>query len=172
MSDNRSEKPGFLSHDEIIKMNNAIDGFVQKPETFLDDASFQKSQKLLNRKKSLSQDEIIKLKETVGQFVIGERHYCHECDSVCLQLEEDTFSEVTGMFGIFSFLLPWKWALVATIFFFKGDKTQSVCTRCYPSFYDDWLVYRSFRKKRIFRNISLFLMAIVILFLSVLVVFG
>ena len=38
---------------------------------------------------TLSDDDIIRLKETVGKFKKGEKHYCNDCDSVSIQLEED-----------------------------------------------------------------------------------
>ena len=66
---------------------------------------------------TLSSDYIIKLRETVGKFKKGEKHYCNVCDSVSIHLEEDLSDEIISSFLMFSFLLPWKWAIVASLFF-------------------------------------------------------
>ena len=117
---------------------------------------------------TLSSDNIIKLRETVGKFKKGEKHYCNVCDSVSIHLEEDLSGEIIGTFSIFSFLLPWKWAIVASLFFLKDEKIQTVCISCNPSFYEDWLIYRKRQSKIFFRNIliTLSILLLVYLFLS------
>ena len=117
---------------------------------------------------TLSSDDIIKLRETVGKFKKGEKHYCNVCDSVSIHLEEDLSGEIIGTFSIFSFLLPWKWAIVTSLFFLKDEKIQTVCISCNPSFYEDWLIYRKRQSKIFFRNIliTLSILLLVYLFLS------
>ena len=117
---------------------------------------------------TLSSDDIIKLRETVGKFKKGEKHYCNVCDSVSIHLEEDLSGAIIGIFSIFNFLLPWKWAIVASLFFLKDEKMQTVCVSCNPSFYEDWLTYRKRESKIFFRNIliTLSILFLLHLFLS------
>jgi hypothetical protein len=114
---------------------------------------------------TLSSDDIIKLRETVGKFKKGEKHYCNVCDSVSIHLEEDLSGEIIGIFSIFNFLLPWKWAIVASLFFLKDEKIQTVCVSCNPSFYEDWLTYRKRESKIFFRNILITLSILFLLYL-------
>ena len=101
-----------------------------------------------------SSDEIIRLEDTVGNFQLGKRHYCSNCGRVCAHLDEQNLSNMFSSFGILSFLLPWKWALVATLFFHKDDKTQSVCVGCYPDFYEDWRKFKKIKAKRRLRKFA------------------
>ena len=114
---------------------------------------------------TLSADDIIRLRETVGRFKKGEKHYCNICDSVSIHLEEDLSGEIIGIFSIFNFLLPWKWAIVASLFFLKDEKIQTVCISCNPSFYEDWLTYRKRESKIFFRNILITLSILFLLYL-------
>ena len=114
---------------------------------------------------TLSSDDIIKLRETVGKFKKGEKHYCNVCDSVSVHLEEDLSGEIIGTFSIFSFLLPWKWAIVASLFFLKDETIQTVCISCNPSFYEDWLTYKKRQSKIFFRNILITLSILLLLYL-------
>ena len=114
---------------------------------------------------TLSADDIIRLRETVGKFTKGEKHYCNVCDSVSIHLEEDLSGEIFGTFSIFSFLLPWKWAIVASLFFLKDEKIHTVCINCNPSFYEDWLTYRKRKSKIFFRNILITLSILFLLYL-------
>tara|TARA_B100001059_G_C17502663_1_gene411887 strand:+ start:21 stop:488 length:468 start_codon:yes stop_codon:yes gene_type:complete len=114
---------------------------------------------------TLSADDIIRLKETVGRFKKGEKHYCNICDSVSIHLEEDLSGEIIGTFSIFNFLLPWKWAIVASLFFLKDEKIQTVCISCNPSIYEDWLTYRKRESKIFFRNILITLSILFLLYL-------
>ena len=114
---------------------------------------------------TLSSDDIIKLRETVGKFKKGEKHYCNVCDSVSIHLEEDLSGEIIGTFSIFTFLLPWKWAIVASLFFLKDEKIQTVCISCNPYFYEDWLTYKKRQSKIFFRNILITLSILLLLYL-------
>ena len=117
---------------------------------------------------TLSSDDIIRLRETVGKFKKGEKHYCNDCDSVSIHLEEDLSGETFSTFSIFTFLLPWKWAIVASLFFLKDEEIQTVCISCNPSFYEDWLTYRKRKSKIFFRNslITLLILFLLYLYLS------
>ena len=108
-------------------------------------------------------DENIRLQETVGRFAKGDKHYCYECDTVCIHLEEKFLGETFGFFEILNFFLPWKWAFVATIFKFWDKQYQTVCTNCYPDFYEDWKLLK--RKKRKQNLISFFAFMMIIFFL-------
>ena len=114
---------------------------------------------------TLSDDDIIRLKETVGKFKKGEKHYCNDCDSVSIQLEEDLSGETFSTFSIFTILLPWKWAIVASLFFLKDETIQTVCISCNPSFYEDWLTYRKRQSKIFFRNSLVTLLILFLLYL-------
>ena len=116
----------------------------------------------------LSGNDIIRLRETVGKFKKGEKHYCNDCDSVSIHLEEDLSVETFSTFSIFTFLLPWKWAIVASLFFLKDEEIQTVCISCNPSFYEDWLTYRKRKSKIFFRNslITLLILFLLYLYLS------
>ena len=116
----------------------------------------------------LSGNDIIRLRETVGKFKKGEKHYCNDCDSVSIHLEEDLSVETFSTFSIFTLLLPWKWAIVASLFFLKDEEIQTVCISCNPSFYEDWLTYRKRKSKIFFRNslITLLILFLLYLYLS------
>ena len=116
----------------------------------------------------LSGNDIIRLRETVGKFKKGEKHYCNDCDSVSIHLEEDLSVETFSTFSLFTFLLPWKWAIVASLFFLKDEEIQTVCISCNPSFYEDWLTYRKRKSKIFFRNslITLLILFLLYLYLS------
>ena len=102
---------------------------------------------------TLYSDDIIRLRETVGKFKKGEKHYCDDCHSVSIHLKEDLSGEIFGTFSIFTILLPWKWAIVASLFCLKDETIQNVCSSCNPSFYEDWLAYSKIKSKEFFSDI-------------------
>jgi hypothetical protein len=131
--------------------------------------NFDTNNSLTSGKKDqlLSEDDIIKLRETVGRFKKGEKHYCYDCDSVFVHLEEDQSSDDIVM-GVFWFFLPWKWSLVASLFYFKDEKVETVCIGCYPSFYDDWVLYKRRQSRRKFGYSLMWLFGLLCLFLFML----
>jgi hypothetical protein len=122
------------------------------------------NKKTTNRSKN-KRDENIRLNETVGHFSKGDESYCNDCDSVCIHLEEKFLGETSAFFGIFSFFIPWKWVLLATIFKFWDKEYQTVCTNCYPDFYDDWKLLKRKKRKQNLRAFLIILISILCLYL-------
>ena len=125
---------------------------------------------VVNRTKSRSEstrDENIRLIETVGRFSIGDKHYCYDCDSVSVHLEEKYLGETFVFFEVLNFFIPWKWAAAVTVFKFWDKKYQTVCTNCYPDFYDDWKLFKRKKRKQKLRALLVFMMMIFALYLYV-----
>ena len=95
-----------------------------------------------------NKDDYIELKMNVGSFRECDKTFCSKCDDFFIHIEEN--KSIVGSLDTFSFfwlLLPWKWALVAAVFF-DNTKTDAFCANCHPTLWENWCMYTNDQKTR------------------------